>query len=123
LDTKRSEHEINQFIKNNLGGITMKTRLMLLGLTAFSLGAVAGDVTGTWIAEFNTQCGLQKYTFMLTQEGTDFKGKARVEREGEKREAELKERKVEGDTNIDGAGHTLHHDQLARTVEVVNEFL
>jgi pimeloyl-ACP methyl ester carboxylesterase len=25
--------------------------------------------------------------------------------------------------HIDGAGHNLHHDQLARTVEVVNEFL
>ncbi len=25
--------------------------------------------------------------------------------------------------HIDGAGHNLHHDQLARTVEVLNEFL
>lgn len=25
--------------------------------------------------------------------------------------------------HIDGAGHNLHHDELARTVEVVNEFL
>jgi pimeloyl-ACP methyl ester carboxylesterase len=25
--------------------------------------------------------------------------------------------------HIDGAGHNLHHDQLARTVEVLKEFL
>jgi hypothetical protein len=41
---------------------------------------------------------LQKYTFALKQDGTSVTGKASVERDGEKREAELKEGKVEADT-------------------------
>ena len=41
---------------------------------------------------------MQKYTFTLKQDGTNVTGKANVERDGEKREAELKEGKVEGDT-------------------------
>src|SRR5207237_4146124 len=76
----------------------MKTHITLLTLAAASLSALAADVTGTWKAEFNTQRGLQKYTFTLKQDGTSVTGKANVERDGEKREAELKEGKVEGDT-------------------------
>src|SRR5688572_391771 len=76
----------------------MKTHITLLALAVASLSALAADVTGTWKAEFDTQRGLQKYTFTLKQDGTKVTGKASVEREGEKREAELKEGKVEGDT-------------------------
>jgi len=76
----------------------MKTHTTLLTLAALSLSAFAADVTGTWKAEFDTQRGLQKYTFTLKQDGTSVTGKANVERDGEKREAELKEGKVEGDT-------------------------
>src|SRR6185436_17607270 len=76
----------------------MKTQITLLALTLLSLSALAADVTGTWKAEFDTQRGLQKYTFTLKQDGANVTGKANVEREGEKREAELKEGKVEGDT-------------------------
>jgi len=75
----------------------MKTHITLLALALASLSAPAADVTGTWKAEFNTQRGLQKYTFTLKQNGTSITGKANVERDGEKREAELKEGKVEGD--------------------------
>src|SRR3954469_13510740 len=75
----------------------MKTYLTLLALAIASLSAVAADVTGTWKAEFNTQRGLQKYTFTLKQDGASVTGKTKVERDGEKREAELKEGKVEGD--------------------------
>jgi len=78
----------------------MKTHTTLLTLAALSLSALAADVTGTWKAEFDTQRGLQKYTFTLKQDGTSVTGKANVERDGEKREAELKEGKVEGDTVI-----------------------
>src|SRR5437016_11267523 len=77
---------------------TMKTHTTLLTLVALSLSALAADVTGTWKAEFDTQRGLQKYTFTLKQDGASVTGKANVERDGEKREAELKEGKVEGDT-------------------------
>ena len=76
----------------------MKTHITLLTLALFSLSALAADVTGTWKAEFDTQRGLQKYTFTFKQDGTSVSGKANVERDGEKREAELKEGKVEGDT-------------------------
>src|SRR3954462_13140879 len=75
----------------------MKTQITLLALAVTSLSALAADVTGTWKAEFNTQRGLQKYTFTLKQDGTSVTGQANVERDGEKREAELKEGKVEGD--------------------------
>src|SRR5258705_12270616 len=76
----------------------MKTHITLLALGAASLSALGADVAGTWKAEFDTQRGLQKYTFTLKQDGTKVTGKANVERDGEKREAELKEGKVEGET-------------------------
>jgi enterochelin esterase-like enzyme len=76
----------------------MKTYITLLTLAMASLSALAADLTGTWKAEFKTQRGLQKYTFTLKQDGTSVTGKANVEREDEKREAALKEGKVEGDT-------------------------
>jgi enterochelin esterase-like enzyme len=76
----------------------MRTRIALLTLAVASLSAFAADITGTWKAEFETQRGLQKYTFTLKQDGTAVTGKASVEREGEKRDAEFKDGKVEGDT-------------------------
>jgi enterochelin esterase-like enzyme len=78
----------------------MKIHITLLALAVFSLSAFAADVTGVWKAGFDTQRGLQKYIFTLKQDGTSVTGKANVERDGEKREAELKEGKVEGDTII-----------------------
>src|SRR5438034_10621469 len=78
--------------------MTMKTHITLLILAVASLSALAADISGTWKAEFETQRGLQKYTFTLKQDGASVTGKANVERDGEKREAELKEGKVEGDT-------------------------
>jgi enterochelin esterase-like enzyme len=76
----------------------MKTHITLLTIAVVSLSALAADVTGTWKAEFDTQRGLQKYTFTVKQDGTSVTGKASVERDGEKRETELKEGKIEGDT-------------------------
>jgi len=78
--------------------MTMKTHITLLILAVASLSALAADISGTWKSEFETQRGLQKYTFTLKQDGTSVTGKASVERDGEKREAELKEGKVEGET-------------------------
>jgi enterochelin esterase-like enzyme len=76
----------------------MKTSLPLLTLAVFSLSALAADVTGTWKADFETQRGLQKYTFKLKQDGSTVTGKASVEMTDQKREADLKEGKVVGDT-------------------------
>ena len=76
----------------------MKTHLTLLTLAVASLSALAADVTGTWKAEFETQRGVQKYTFTLKQDGTNVTGKASVEMTDQKRDAEFKDGKVEGDT-------------------------
>src|SRR4029077_14013361 len=76
----------------------MKTHITLLALAVASLSALAADITGTWKAEFETQRGLQKYTFTLKQDGANVTGKASVERDGGKRDAEFKDGKVEGDT-------------------------
>ena len=60
----------------------MKTHVTLLTLAVCSLSTLAANITGTWKAEFETQCGLQKYTFTLKQGGASVTGKANVEREG-----------------------------------------
>ena len=60
--------------------------------------AVAVNLTGEWEAQFDTQRGLQKYTFTLKQDGSAVTGKANVEMADQKREADLKDGKVEGDT-------------------------
>jgi enterochelin esterase-like enzyme len=83
---------------NPFGILSANFRTAFLLIAALPCLALAADVTGTWKAEFDTQRGLQKYTFTLKQDGTSVTGKANVESDGEKREAELKEGKVEGDT-------------------------
>lgn len=75
----------------------MNTALKLLALATLQLSAWAADLTGTWKAEFNTQIGVQKYTFKLKQEGNSLTGKANAEIGGEKYESKLKNGKVEGD--------------------------
>jgi hypothetical protein len=63
-----------------------------------SVAAQAGDVTGRWKAEFDTQVGTQKYTFDLKVDGDKLTGTAHFERMGQQGDAELKEGKVEGDS-------------------------
>lgn len=75
----------------------MKTPLTLLAFAAFSLTALAADATGIWKTEFDSQVGHQKYTYTLKQDGSKLTGKANSEVGDRKREAELKEGKVEGD--------------------------
>ena len=62
----------------------MKSSLVLLALAALQLPAWGANVTGTWKAEFNTQIGVQKYTFSFKQEGTSLTGKANAEIGSEK---------------------------------------
>ena len=76
----------------------MRIPITLLTLAALSLSALAADVTGTWKAEFETQRGLQKYTFTLKQAGATITGKASVETGDQKRDSEFKDGKVDGDT-------------------------
>jgi hypothetical protein len=76
----------------------MKTQLILLTLAALPCLALGADVAGTWKTEFDSQRGPQKYTFASKQDGAKLTGKANAEVGDQKREAELKEGKVEGDT-------------------------
>lgn len=75
----------------------MNKLLLPFALTLNYAAAFAADVTGVWKAEFDSQIGVQKYTYTLTQNGTALTGKAASEFNGEKRETELREGKVEGD--------------------------
>jgi enterochelin esterase-like enzyme len=76
----------------------MKIKTLLLSLVALPWSLFAADVTGTWKAEFDTQRGLQKYTFTLKQDATNVTGKVTVDNNGVTREVDLKEGRVTGDT-------------------------
>ncbi|HZR17621.1 MAG TPA: alpha-L-arabinofuranosidase C-terminal domain-containing protein [Verrucomicrobiae bacterium] len=76
----------------------MKTRTILITLALSVSSLCAADVTGIWKAQFDTQRGLQKYTFALQQEGAKITGHATAEVNDTKRESELKEGKIEGDS-------------------------
>ncbi len=75
----------------------MKSYIAILSLALLPFSAFAVDITGTWKAEFDTQIGLQKYTFTLKQEGNSLTGQANSEIGGENYESKLKDGKVEGD--------------------------
>lgn len=60
-------------------------------------GASVENATGIWKAEFDSQIGRQKYTYTFKQDGSKLTGKANSEVGDRKREAELKEGKVDGD--------------------------
>jgi hypothetical protein len=76
----------------------MKKPILFLSLAALPLSLVAADLTGTWKSEFDSQIGLQKYTYTLKQDGTNLTGKANSEIGDQKRETDLKEGKLDGDT-------------------------
>jgi enterochelin esterase-like enzyme len=86
------------FEKKGNPAMNIRTAVAFVALVALSLPAVAQEVSGTWKAEFDTQRGLQRYTFVIKRDGKTLSGKASVELDGQKREADLKEGKVEGDT-------------------------
>ncbi|MFM1944400.1 MAG: hypothetical protein RI897_3382 [Verrucomicrobiota bacterium] len=58
----------------------------------------ATDVTSSWKADFETQRGVQHYLFRLKQDGARVSGSATVDTDGQKREVELTEGAVSGDT-------------------------
>src|SRR5580765_8895515 len=71
---------------------------LLLTFAALPLPTIAAYITGTWNSEFDSQIGNQKYTFTFKQDATKLTGRANSEAGDRKREAELKEGKVEGET-------------------------
>jgi enterochelin esterase-like enzyme len=77
-----------------------KTGMILLcgvfGVLAAALNAA--DLAGQWRAEFESPRGVQKYLFTFQAEGEKLTGKAVSEVGDRKREAELKEGTIKGDT-------------------------
>jgi enterochelin esterase-like enzyme len=71
---------------------------ILLTITAFTSTIQAADISGTWKAEFETQIGIQKYTFTFKQDGDKLTGKASSDIEGQKQQVEIQDGKVDGDT-------------------------
>ncbi len=63
----------------------------------FVLSVFAADFGGKWKAEFDTQVGIQKYTFTFKVEGEKLTGKAAFERMEQKGDADLLEGTVKGD--------------------------
>jgi len=80
----------------------MKTSMSILAAALSWLLALAAargaDVSGQWRAEFDTQIGLQKYLYTFQLNEGKVTGKATAEVGDQKREVELREGKVAGDT-------------------------
>jgi alpha-L-fucosidase len=79
----------------------MKSRLRLIGIAgacftvlAFARGAA---IDGKWAAEFDTQVGVQKYTYELKADGGTLAGKAAWDRMGEQGVTDLKDGRIVGD--------------------------
>jgi enterochelin esterase-like enzyme len=77
----------------------MFKRILTSLVLAISIGSIAfaADISGKWHAEFDTQIGLQKYTFEFKQDGDSITGTAVAFIEDEKRDVELKDVKLDGD--------------------------
>ncbi|MGB8261572.1 MAG: hypothetical protein WCE75_14520 [Terracidiphilus sp.] len=71
-----------------------KVALSLLFVAFCAAGARAADFNGKWTAEFNTQIGVQKYTYEFKVDGNTLTGKAINERG----ETPITEGKIDGDT-------------------------
>jgi hypothetical protein len=76
-----------------------KHRILLgvLMMAAMAAVAFAADVTGTWTASFDTQVGVQKYTYTFKVDGNKLTGKAKADSEAIKGESEITEGAVNGD--------------------------
>ena len=68
-------------------------RTLALALLTLALACAAG-IDGKWRAEFESQIGLQKYTFDLKAEGDKLTGKAIHDERGE---VAIKDGKISGD--------------------------
>jgi opacity protein-like surface antigen len=75
----------------------IKNRILLSAVIAAGLATAvfAADVTGTWTASFDTQVGIQKYTYTFRVVGNKLTGKAKSELANA--ETEIAEGTVNGD--------------------------
>ncbi len=73
--------------------------ILLCGVLAFLAAAIhAADLAGQWRAEFESPRGVQKYLFTFQPDGEKLTGKAVSEVGERKREADLMEGRITGDT-------------------------
>jgi hypothetical protein len=73
------------------------TVIAVLVLLINALSVNAAEITGAWKAEFDTQIGLQKYTFTFQQDKDQITGTANSDVNGEKNEVKLTDIKLDGD--------------------------
>lgn len=71
-----------------------KIALAVLFLTFGCAGALAADFNGKWTAEFDTQIGVQKYTYEFKADGAKLTGKAINDQRGA---TDIQEGKIDGD--------------------------
>jgi len=71
-----------------------KIAVAVLFLTFGCIGALAADFNGKWSAEFDTQIGIQKYTYEFNVDGAKLTGKAINEERGT---TEIQDGKIDGD--------------------------
>ena len=72
--------------------------VILIALVGLLASASHADIAGQWRAEFDSQIGVQKYLFTFQTDGNQLTGKAASEVNGQKREAELKQGTINGDS-------------------------
>ncbi len=59
--------------------------------------AYAADINGKWTAQFDTQVGLQKYTFEFKADGATLTGKALANIAGADSQSAIQDGKINGD--------------------------
>jgi len=75
-----------------------RTSVLLAALVVCSIVCVfAADISGKWTAEFDSQVGLQKYTYEFKVDGASITGKAKANIAGSDMESEIKEGTIDGD--------------------------
>jgi hypothetical protein len=74
-------------------------KIIVLGVlvAAGLLCAYAADITGKWTAQFDTQVGLQKYTFEFKAAGATLTGMALGNIAGADSQSTIQEGKINGD--------------------------
>ena len=78
--------------------MALRTSVVLAVLVLCSVVCVvAADISGKWSAEFDSQVGLQKYTYEFKIDGANITGKASVNIDGTDMESVIAEGKVEGE--------------------------
>jgi enterochelin esterase-like enzyme len=81
--------------------LLMKKLNLLLGCGLFALWVArvgAADVAGVWHAQFEGPRGLQTYRFSFQTDGERLTGKMMAESNGQQRQTEIREGKIQGDT-------------------------